>query len=573
MSDSQNIFFPLKIPKELNIEVTIETQYKENEEIKTKKLVISKIDEINEDKYKIQINLCKIDNEIILNQIKLQISIKIKTDSYSSSIKIKELKKNNFLFDVFFIKCKIPRIDEKEKFAIYKKYLQIQNLELIDKRNITEIYVELILKQKKNINTKILLDTIFEIFQSNEFEILMKIFLEINYLSFDNINEKEIEKLINILEDENFNNKIKQSENSKDIFFNINLILSILYIKIEKFDKYHEKIFDSPIEILGKFLEKINEKNIYHNLTINDLLKILKNINSKNKDNQIPTLCFELLISLLKNNQEKINLIFNQKKNLLIYLNDSLRKRMYPKEGDNEPIPDIKENSINIQKIFDFTLNTEEENENDINIFLENIKLNFFKEYEEEKILRYIFYFDIEYILNNLYEKTEKYKNLKLIIEISNILNDSNNDECSIFDELIENCEKKKKSIFTRILNNDNLIPEVYFSEIKDFFENSNFTSLVFENNECFYNKINKLSYESFMNLDIKIKRILFEIPNNLLNYFIENKLKELDDIKKINDFYSFFEKEKEKEKITDESFCEINNIFGNKINQFLKKK
>ena len=75
------------------------------------------------------------------------------------------------------------------------------------------------------------------------------------------------------------------------------------------------------------------------------------------------------------------------------------------------------------------------------------------------------------------------------------------------------------------------------------------------------------------MNLDIKIKRILFEIPNNLLNYFIENKLKELDDIKKINDFYSFFEKEKEKEKITDESFCEINNVFGNKINQFLKKK
>ena len=244
---------------------------------------------------------------------------------------------------------------------------------------------------------------------------------------------------------------------------------------------------------------------------------------------------------------------------------------MYPKEGDNEPIPDIKENSINIQKIFDFTLNTEEENENDINIFLENIKLNFFKEYEEEKILRYIFYFDIEYILNNLYEKTEKYKNLKLIIEISNILNDSNNDECSIFDELIENCEKKKKSIFTRILNNDNLNPEDYFSEIKDFFENSNFTSLVFENNECFYNKINKLSYESFINLDIKIKRILFEIPNNLLNYFIENKLKELDDIKKINDFYSFFEKEKEK--ITDESFCEINNVFGNKINQFLKKK
>ena len=429
MSDSLNIFFPLKRPKELNIEVTIETQYKENEEIKTKKHVVSKIDEINEDKYKIQINLCKIDNEIILNQLKIQISIKIKTDSYSSSIKIKELKKNNFLFDVFFIKCKIPRIDEKEKFAIYKKYLQIQNLELIDKRNIREIYVELILKQKKNINTKILLDTIFEIYQSNEFEILMKIFLEINYLSFDNINEKEIKKLINILEDENFNNKIKQSENSKDIFFNINLILSILYIKIEKFDKYHEKIFDSPIEILGKFLEKINEKNIYHNLTINDLLKILKNINSKNKDNQIPTLCFELLISLLKNNQEKINLIFNQKKNLLIYLNDSLRKRMYPKEGDNEPIPDIKENSINIQKIFDFTLNTEEQNENDINIFLENIKLNFFKEYEEEKILRYIFYFDIEDILKNLYEKTEKYKNLKLIIEISNNLNDSNNDE------------------------------------------------------------------------------------------------------------------------------------------------
>ena len=91
---------------------------------------------------------------------------------------------------------------------------------------------------------------------------------------------------------------------------------------------------------------------------------------------------------------------------------------MYPKEGDNEPIPDVKENSINIQKIFYFKLNKEEENENDINIFLENIKLNFFKEYEEEKILRYIFYFDIEYILNNLYEKTEKYKNLKLIIEI-----------------------------------------------------------------------------------------------------------------------------------------------------------
>ena len=70
-------------------------------------------------------------------------------------------------------------------------------------------------------------------------------------------------------------------------------------------------------------------------------------------------------------------------------------------------------------------------------------------------------------------------------------------------------------------MNNDNLNPEDYFNEIKDFFENSNFTSLVFENNECFYNKINKLSYESFMNLDIKIKRILFEIPNNLLNYFI----------------------------------------------------
>ena len=584
-SNIKNIVFLYAIKKEniLNEIIKMEINFSENEEKKKLAFQVEKVDEIIYNDLLIKVNLFKIDKKIESNKIDITIIIEFIGNKLSVSKQIKILNENIFIFDIKFFNKNFSKIDLIEEYNKFSDYLETKKLNSM--KSILRTYFIDLLSKNLDIDSNILYNILIESLKNEEFENIIQIFFKSENFSFIETKNEGIEELnnllIELLKNNNFINKIQNDLNNQKIYININILLSITYVKLKEFEKFYQIIYNLNVEQIEIFLKKIEKRNIFHILNIKDLFNILRNINSNNKSIKIPTSIFEYLISLLKDNKEKIKLIFHQKNDLYIYLNDDLKKRNHPLQENNKPIPDVKENSIDIEKILNFN-EISKENEGNMLLFLRNIEKYYFKSFKNEKFLRYIFYFNIGSILNSIYEITKSYKNLLLLKIILNDMDiyfnsDDNEDENNMFDvkKLIEDCESKIMQVIIDTINNQNLSPENYFKKINYFInpkienkdnnksqndndendiennnedENENDTGnikenlekIILKNKNNFSEMINSINLSFFINLDPFFKNLIFKIfEGNLIN-FIRHKLNNFSDFTIINNFYEF---------------------------------
>ncbi len=603
-----NIYFIYQIKRQniLNEIVKLEINSDEKDEKKKLMFDIQKVDEIIYNDLIVKINLCKIDKKIESNKININIIIEFTGNKLSVSKPTNVLQENIFLFNIKFYNNNFSQIDIIQQYNIFQKYLEKSNLQIF-KSHLRTYFIELLLKNL-NIYSNNLSEIFIESLKKDEFENLKQILLKIDDLSFIETKNEGIEELKNLLielvNNNDFKNTIKNDLDYQKIYININILLSITYIKLKEFEKFYQIIYNLNSEYIEIFLQNIEKRNIFHILNIKELFIILRNINSNNKTIKIPTSVFEYLISLLKDNKEKINLIFNKNNDLYIYLNDDLKKRNHPpnNQENGKPIPDVKENSIDIEKILNFN-EISEENENNILLFLKKIYKHYFSSFKIEKFLRYIFYFNIVSILKSIYEITTNYRNLTLLKEILNkmkdyLLDEDNDDENNDIhlNKLIEDCKLKIDKVIIDKINDKNSSPESYFKTINNFLNNKNegkeedkkenedededenkeevkgekLKQIILQNQNNFKVMINSIKLSFFLNLDSIYQNLIFEIfkENDLIN-FIEHKLEDNNEFKIINQFYEFIYLGLNK---VDKKFLPIYELFAIKINKILKQ-
>ncbi len=544
-----HFYFSYKIKSDIISKEKIIMQIKLNEEENI--IPIEENDEIKRDNFYIKTNTFKIKRESILNTVKL--IIKINDNILSQIIKIpNELNQNIFLFDIYISNENFIPIDKIIQYTIFLDFLKKNNKTLYIKdlrKNFIEVFIE-----SDEIKSKVLINLMCSTLKNKELSNFVKIISKIKSQNFFLIKKEAIEKykdeIINKCKDNNFILEIKKiiNENGFNLFIcKLKCFLSYIYILFNQKKEFYELLKNIDQEHLLLFLQIISQYNIFHIFTFSELFEILENI--KKKIEEIPTQIISIIFSLLNNFEDKLKLIFESTQQFTKFFNSELIEKI--ESNDNEI-----EKSIDIKDIIDFS-KLEDKN---IEKFLEYYDKYLNESFSSENITRYIFYFNTSEIFKKITQTTFKYSILKKSIEIL-----ENIDEDDEYEDLITQINIKIEKYITNLIERVDISSKDYFLEISNFLEEKQLKGIIENKIINFSQKFSSLSYSDFKLLDGNLKKIIFEIPDNYINMFIEKQIKENNDLLIINEIFVTFSKLYE-QKIN----IQFIQIFAMKINKLL---
>ena len=309
-----------------NMDNKLEIINKEN-----KKTVIPKsIDHIEQN---LNILLFEIDKTKITKNVKINIIINKK--------KIPVIP-NDLEENYFVLKTSISNnepIDKIKQYKYYKNYLISKQMPY--QKNLRKCFINTLFTSN---DSKIihLLPIIIECYDNNETDNFRKIIIAIQTVNFESIKKIDFEskkdEIINKFTDTNFITEI-ELENSKDDFdyfiCRFNLFLSFIYLTFDEVEKFYELIINQlQVEQLILFLKMINNINLFYVFSFEIIYKIFDKI--VKGDKIIPNDVFEICFKLLKENKDKLDLIFIKINEFKKFLNDDLIDNIKSNDYDNK---------------------------------------------------------------------------------------------------------------------------------------------------------------------------------------------------------------------------------------------
>ena len=527
-----------------NMDNKLEIINKEN-----KKTVIPKsIDHIEQN---LNILLFEIDKTKITKNVKINIIINKK--------KIPVIP-NDLEENYFVLKTSISNnepIDKIKQYKYYKNYLISKQMPY--QKNLRKCFINTLFTSN---DSKIihLLPIIIECYDNNETDNFRKIIIAIQTVNFESIKKIDFEskkdEIINKFTDTNFITEI-ELENSKDDFdyfiCRFNLFLSFIYLTFDEVEKFYELIINQlQIEQLILFLNMINNINLFYVFSFEIIYKIFDKI--VKGDKIIPNDVFEICFKLLKDNKDKLDLIFIKINEFKKFLNDDLIDNIKSNDYDN------KKKSINIKTIITFSNLKDEE----LEIFFNYIENNYSKLPSSKNITRYIFYIDVISIYNLIVEVTDNYEHLK---QIEKYLNNNNYDyeNNKALQKKIKNKEYKHINF---ILNKMNYSSKDYFLNVGKFLSNQKMLLEVINKNILLFSeKLFELSFNDFKLFNHDLQKFIVNIKENEVISFFANNLNKTHNISVIKEFYETFFELNENKNIV----FKVIQIFTIKINNILK--